>query len=198
MIDLESSYPDLLIPAAWLPLEMRAAHRSTAPSSDHDARRAAYWAVFAGACGHTYGHHSIWQMHSAAHTGVLEPRLSWQEALRAPSAAQMGYLRGLIESFPMLERIPDQSLLVDPGQGRSHRRATRGEDYALVYCPDGGSFDLRLGVLPSERLTARWFNPRSNELAEKEPIENRGQRAFAPPASPAEGGDWVLILQTER
>src|SRR5690606_19026449 len=27
-----------------------------------DVRRAAYWAVFAGGMGHTYGHHCIWSM----------------------------------------------------------------------------------------------------------------------------------------
>ena len=26
-----------------------------------DVRRALYWDLFSGACGHTYGHHSIWQ-----------------------------------------------------------------------------------------------------------------------------------------
>jgi hypothetical protein len=37
VIDLESSYPDALIPAAWLPEAMRAAHRSTQPSNDDHA-----------------------------------------------------------------------------------------------------------------------------------------------------------------
>jgi hypothetical protein len=26
-----------------------------------DVRRALYWDLFSGACGHTYGHHAIWQ-----------------------------------------------------------------------------------------------------------------------------------------
>jgi Protein of unknown function (DUF4038) len=28
-------------------------------SDDYDARQAAYWSLLAGACGHTYGNHSI-------------------------------------------------------------------------------------------------------------------------------------------
>ena len=28
---------------------------------DHDVRKSAYWALFAGAHGHTYGCHDIWQ-----------------------------------------------------------------------------------------------------------------------------------------
>ena len=27
-----------------------------------DVRRPLYWDLFQGACGHTYGHHSVWQM----------------------------------------------------------------------------------------------------------------------------------------
>ena len=27
-----------------------------------DVRRPLYWDLFSGACGHTYGHHSVWQM----------------------------------------------------------------------------------------------------------------------------------------
>jgi hypothetical protein len=106
VIDLESSYPDALIPAAWLPESLRAAHRSTQPSNDDHARRAAYWAVFAGASGHTYGHNSIWQMYAPPRKPILSPRLTWKEALDAPSARQMGYLRGLIESRPFLSQAP--------------------------------------------------------------------------------------------
>lgn len=104
VMDLESSYPDALISAAWLPESPRAAHRSTQPSNDDHARRAAYWAVFAGAAGHPYGHNSIWQMYAPPRKPILSPRRTWKEALDAPRARQMGYLRGLIESRPrMLE-----------------------------------------------------------------------------------------------
>jgi hypothetical protein len=32
-------------------------------SNAHDIRRFLYWDLFAGTFGHTYGHHSVWQMH---------------------------------------------------------------------------------------------------------------------------------------
>ena len=31
-------------------------------STAADVRRPLYWDLFSGACGHTYGHHSVWQM----------------------------------------------------------------------------------------------------------------------------------------
>jgi hypothetical protein len=199
VIDLESSYPNALIPAAWLPSHLRAAHPSTKPATDDHARRAAYWAVFAGAFGHTYGHNAIWQMYEPPRKPLLDPRLSWREALAAPSATQMGYLRRLIESRPMLERVPDQSLLVGgAGEGPAHRRATRGRNYAMIYSPDGAPFTARLGVITGTRLRAVWFNPRTGETTFLEVLENRGERAFDPPGEPAVGNDWVLVLEEAR
>ncbi len=196
VIDLESSYPDALIPAAWLPEHLRAAHRSTQPSNDDHARRAAWWAVLAGAFGHTYGHNSIWQMYEPPRQPILGAKLTWREALDTPSARQMGWLRRLMESHPILERVPDQTLLVgDPGDGAAHRRAIRGRDYAMVYSPDGAPFTVRLGVIAGEQVRAIWFNPRTGESALLEILEKRGERAFDPPGDTAVGNDRVLVLQ---
>jgi len=151
--------------------------------------------VFAGAFGHTYGHNSIWQMYEPPRKPVLDPKPTWREALAAPSATQMGHLRRLIESRPMLERVPDQSLLADgPGEGAAHRRATRGRDYAFIYSPDGAPFRVRLGVLAGARLRAAWFNPRTDETTFLKFLENRGERAFDPPGDATVGNDWVLVL----
>lgn len=194
VIDLESSYPGALIPAAWLPAHLRAAHPSTQPSNDDHARRAAYWAVLAGACGHTYGHNSIWQMYEPPRKPMLSAKLTWREALDAPSARQMGYLRRLIESRPMLDRVPDQSLLAEgAGSGAAHQRAARGRDYAFIYTPDGAPLTVRLGRLAGSSIRATWFNPRSGQSAILGAFENRGERRFTPP----EAGDWVLVLDDQ-
>lgn len=195
VIDLESSYPGAFIPAAWLPPHLRAGHLSTKAGTDDDARRAAYWAVFAGAFGHTYGHNSIWQMYEPPRKPVLNARLTWREALSAPSATQMSHLRRLIESRPMLERVPDQSLLAKgAGTGAGHQRATRGHDYAFVYSPDGASLSIRLGVLAGDKLRAAWFNPRTGETTFLKFLENRGECSFIPPGDQGPGCDWVLVL----
>jgi hypothetical protein len=195
VIDLESSYPDALIPAAWLPEALRAGHPSTKPATDDDARRAAYWAVFAGGFGHTYGHNSIWQMYEPPRKPVLGPRLTWREALEAPSARQMGFLRRLMESRPLLDRTPDQSLLANgSGEGVAHRRATRGRDYAFIYTPTGAGLNVRMGIISGARARASWFNPRTGETASLGTLENAGERSFDPPGVEQPGNDWVLVL----
>jgi hypothetical protein len=198
VLDLESSYPDALIRADWIPAHLRAAHPSTKPATDDHARRAAYWAVFAGACGHTYGHNSIWQMFAPPRKPILEARLTWREALDAPSAVQMGHLRRLIEARPFLTQAPDQSLLVgDPGQGAEHIRALRGEGVALVYAPTGRPFRIQLRRLAGGQWKASWFDPRTGASSGVGSFANEGEREFAPPGTPAVGNDWVLVLEVK-
>jgi hypothetical protein len=95
-----------------------------------EVRKAAYWAVFAGAAGHTYGHHCVWSMCTNPEPYFI---MHWKQAIMRPGAWQMQYLRALIESRPFLERIPDQSLIAENYEGANHLRATRGNDYAFVY-----------------------------------------------------------------
>ena len=59
-----------------------------------DARRPLYWDLFSGACGHTYGHHSVWQFYEPGkRKGINNPLLSWAEAIDQPGAGQMQYGR---------------------------------------------------------------------------------------------------------
>src|SRR5690606_26426092 len=49
----------------------------------YDARQAAYWSVFAGAFGHTYGHNSVWQMFKKNKTATIHASIYWEDALDA-------------------------------------------------------------------------------------------------------------------
>lgn len=170
-----------------------------------DVRRTFYWDVFSGACGHTYGHHSVWSMHTAQRQPVNSPLLFWSEALEEPGAAQVGLGRRLIESRPLLTRIPDDSLLVPseyptliPGAGTRRFVATRDRagGYAMIYAPVGRSFKVRLDKISGGKVKAWWFNPRDGKAAEIGTFDNRGQREFTPPHA-GELLDWVLVLDDE-
>src|SRR5262249_10536286 len=109
-------------------------------------RRKAYWAVFAGAFGHTYGHLSNENPYDPnappfPNYVIPFPLPYWKDALSATGRTQMQYLRTLVESQPLLGRIPDQSIIASsPGTGDDHVEATRGSNgsYAWVYIPSGG------------------------------------------------------------
>ena len=167
-----------------------------------DVRRPLYWDLFGGACGHTYGHHSVWQMWSADKSPINNPLMPWQEAINQPGAGQMQYACWLIESRPFLTRVPDPSILVTdrvatavPGTGRYHFAATRDTDatYAMVYAPVGRAFKVRMDVIRSATVKAWWFNPRSGQATEIGTFDNKGEREFTPPDK-GEMLDWVLVL----
>ena len=86
--------------------------RENGHSISADVRRPLYWDLFSGAFGHTYGHHSVWQMWAPGRQPVNGPLLPWYEAIKQPGASQMQYGRRLIESRPFLSRIPDDSIIV--------------------------------------------------------------------------------------
>ena len=105
-----------------------------------DARKLAYWALFAGAHGHTYGANGVFQFSDGKRPDIFRASKTWQEALAVPGATQMGYARRLLESRPFLDRIPDQRLLVSAsGLGADHVQATRAADggYALDFKASG-------------------------------------------------------------
>ena len=161
---------------------------------DYDVRQAAYWALFAGAHGHTYGCHDIWQFLSPAHPPISSARTPWQQALDLPGAWQMRHVRALMESRSMLDRVPDQPLLVDAAEsGPAHPRATRGSDYAFVYLPEGGEVAVRMGRITGARVAASWFDPRTGAWTGAGDFANSGTQRFTAPSS-GRGNDWVLAL----
>ena len=167
-----------------------------------DIRRPLYWDLFSGAFGHTYGHHSIWQMWQPGRDPINFPLMPWYEALDQPGSGQMQYGRWLLESRPSESRIPDDSVIVTdaietavPGAGRYRLKATRdGEGaWAMVYTPSGRPFAVDLGKLSGDEVEAWWFNPRDGSAEAIGTFPREGQREFVPPA-PGEMLDWVLVL----
>lgn len=167
-----------------------------------DIRRPLYWDLFSGAFGHTYGHHSIWQMWQPGRNPVNFPLMPWHQAIAQPGSEQMQHARWLLESRPFLSRIPDDSVIVPdevvtavPGAGRYRLKATRDTNgtYAMIYTPSSRPFSVRLNVIKGPRVTAWWFNPRDGSANKIGTWPSQGERRFVPP-TPGEMLDWVLVL----
>lgn len=160
-----------------------------------DVRKAAYLNLFAGAHGHTYGCHDVWQMYGPDRPAVNGPHTYWREAMELPGANQMKYVRQLMESHPMLERIPDQSMILENQYPPAERiQATRGRTYAFVYSSAGRPFTVNMGKIAGKTITTAWMNPRTGDRKVSGNVPNAGQRKFSPPTS-GYGQDWVLILE---
>lgn len=170
-----------------------------------DCRRALYWDLFNGACGHTYGHHSVWQMWDPAKSAypVNNPLMPWYEAIDQPGAAQMQWGRNLLMSRPFAHRIPATEQVLKerdipsawPGEGLYRFVATMDEEgtYLMVYAPVGRRFTVCTKVLRGETLRAWWYDPRTGKSTSAGRFRNEGERDFISP-SPGEELDWVLVI----
>jgi Protein of unknown function (DUF4038)/Putative collagen-binding domain of a collagenase len=162
-------------------------------------RMQAYWAVLAGAAGHTYADNDVWQFFDPKR-GDFEQLYHgvtpWRKALNAPGAAQMGILRRLFESRPWETLQPDQSVIAaGQGPGERHLQSGRAADgrFAFVYLPRGGKVSIAMGKLSGGKARAWWFNPRDGRAKSIGEFPCSGTRRFTAPAAGVDR-DWVLVL----
>jgi hypothetical protein len=120
----------------------------------------------------------------------------WTDAIDRPGATQVGYLRRLMESRPLLNRVPDQSLVVG-GQGEKGRYITAFRDsansYAMIYIPVGMNIAVNTSFIKNKMVNVWWFNPRNAEVKKIGAKERAQVMSFTPPEL-GEEKDWVLVL----
>jgi hypothetical protein len=163
----------------------------------YDVRQAAYWAMLSGACGHTYGHNSIWQMWAPGREPAIWADLPWYEALDHPGAFDMGRLRRLFEARPWWKLVPDQGLIADgPRTGGAKVRAARAADgsFLVAYSPRGEPFAIDRSVLGARRVRDTWYDPRYGSAFVVHTGTGTGCQTYTPPTL-GRGNDWVLVLE---
>jgi hypothetical protein len=170
-----------------------------------DVRMAAYWTVFSGAAGFTYGAQPIWQFTDETRKKLSSKTyMNWKEGMDLPGAFQVGILKKLMESYPMTDLIPDQSLIL-AGQGDcgSYSCAIRGKSHLFVYIPTGNHTTIKLGIISGTTMKASWFDPRTGNKTKIGEFDNSGEKSFEVPGMSknlswlrsGRGCDWVLILE---
>jgi len=170
-----------------------------------DVRMAAYWSMFSGCAGITYGAHAVWQFtdHSRPPYNKITLK-TWQESIDLPGALDIILLKKLMESYPIKGLIPDQTMIIS-GQGiaSNYVCAIRGESHAFIYVPTGSDITVKMGVIAGSMIDASWFNPRNGEFNPVGKFENTGIKKFSVPEVSKElswlrtgrGCDWVLVLK---
>ncbi len=184
LLELETKYEDIGI-------SFNEANGKFTPAL---VRQAVYWSLFEGATGVAYGHHSVWQLL----TGGSNP---WKEAIKAPGAWNMLSLRRLMLSRPLMNRIPDDTVMAESLlDGFDRRRATRASDssYAMVYVANGGTVAINMGKISGSTVKAWWFDPRTGSASVIGEYANTGTRSFNAPDAPSsdrmQPKDWILVL----
>lgn len=164
---------------------------------EFDSRRTGYWSMLAGACGHTYGNHNIWQMWQPGRKPVSAARTPWHESVDYPGAFQAGYMRRLFESRPWQMLVPDKSLVRDhPNSAGKEVLAAMATDRSCIiaYAPYGSNFKLNTSKLKGDCIKIWWFNPRIGKSIFVQETAKTGSILADPPSDEKRGNDWVLVV----
>ena len=164
---------------------------------DYDVRQAAYWSILAGACGHTYGHSSVWQMYDEGREPIIAAIIPWHAALDHPGAFQMKHVRTLFEARSFSKLIPNQPMIKNgPTTGGAKIRAAVANDgtFAIVYSPRGESFTIDKSVVDARKIKEIWYDPRYGISYHVHTGDTDGLQTYTPPTS-GRGQDWILIIE---
>lgn len=163
--------------------------------TDTDVRRYAYWSVFAGSCGHTYGNNAVMQFVRPGIPGAYSAdgdSKPWYRAMDDPGYNQMKYVKRLMLAVPYFDRVPDQSIVIGNGTRYERLAATRGGDYLMVYNHTGRDMRIDLRKISGDRKKVWWMNPADGRLTYLGEHESR-EMTFRYHADAAGVADGVLI-----
>ena len=185
VIDGEPSYEDI----------PQGLHDFNAPRwQDYDVRRYAYWAVFAGCFGHTYGHNSIMQFMRPGVLGSFGAEKPWWDALADPGYLQMKYLKQLMTALPFTDGEPDQQVIAGQNGERYDRViALRGRDFLLVYNYSGRPTQIDLTRISGKKKDVWLMNPADGSLRYLGEYDSKPVVDFAFDGAYMRGSDRVLI-----
>ncbi|GAB4422194.1 MAG: glycoside hydrolase family 140 protein [Bacteroidia bacterium] len=177
-----------------IPVNFRADHgRYTA----FDVRQAAYFSVFSGAMGHTYGNNNIWQMYDRDKTPIIDARFPWYEAIHHIGATQMGYVRRLFESRPFLELVPAQDALdplLTPHMHLIRAAKTQSGSCVMAYTCYGEPIRIRTAALSGTNWVAWWYNPTEGKATKIGEFAQGPETLTFTPPSQGRINDWVLVV----
>jgi hypothetical protein len=166
-----------------------------------EVRRRAYWALFSGACGHTYGTHPIWQMYAPPKQPLWDVTTPWYDAMDLPGVKQLAHVKALLFSRPFLTRIPDQTVIYSGlRSGLEYVSVTRDgtarrndASYLMAYFPQQGTITLKTERLTGKTIRGWWFNPRDGSVQSLGELEKQKRMEFSPPTK-STTEDWILVL----
>lgn len=166
-------------------------------------RRVAYMSIQLGGAGFTYGAQGIWD-NVWEKVKEMNPffaifnrfNVTWVEAVDAPGATQMGYMRRFYEDVRFWELAPVTAS--DGGNLFANKTplATATADRARIvaYYGDTARRSLKIdGIDDAAIYRARWFDPREGTYAEGEEVRAQ-EGTLTLPAKP-NLGDWLVVLE---
>ena len=152
-------------------------------------RKFAYASVILGGAGQTYGHKDIWIA-----------TCFWREAMNAPVAHHMSYLKELFNAINWHQLVPDKThSFVAEGYGSNEEFAPAGYSndgsMAIVYIPTARTIEINIQNLAAN-VGAYWFDPTSGMYIDMDNTNGQENKIFKTPGKNSDGDeDWVLLFK---
>lgn len=193
-------------------------------NSSH-VRHGLYNGFFAGACGITYGAHSIWQFYDT-HSNLnndnlyIEPQnelsknSSWRSDLNFEGASQVTYLQNLFKNLPSdvyYSLEPDRTFIRSINndedilnyEGNRRISGLRSNNYYWIYIGYGDGFKLDLSSYSQDSsVSAKWYNPRDGKFNTEDEIkytinDETKVKSIYPPTFGTIDDDFVLVVKVD-
>jgi hypothetical protein len=161
----------------------------------YDVRVAGYMSIMAGACGHTYGHNSIWQMWTPKYDANIAVLCTWKEALDYPGGIQIGYMRKFFESFYWQNGVPAQELFImhwSEANQYNMAFADKENTFIALYSSYGHEMTVYTKKLNANSINVRWFDPVKGTFIKEETLAKPSELKLTPPAKER---DWAVIIK---
>jgi len=171
-------------------------------------RRMFWLCLMNGAAGHTYGANGIWQCnrpgdpHGKSPHGGTYGKIPWDDAMRLPGSAQVGYGKRLLMQYPWQQFQPHPEWAVFTGDQPAQdsygpQSAGLSGVVRMTYAPESRAVLCRdLGIHAG--YTASYFDPVTGLRTEIGVIrpDDLGSWTCPPPAGCSH--DWLLILEEKK
>lgn len=167
-------------------------------------RKRAYWSLFSGSFGHTYGHASVWCSATEKDKNMV-CRHTWAEAIKSEGSGQMKILRDFLESYPLWEFEPARGRLLRQASGEDeldlHEEAlaSAARNQMLVYFAADTEERIDVsGIFEGDAVCGAWFNPSDGSLTEVSEYaaekDEEGRKIVCAANHRESGEDRILIL----
>lgn len=164
-----------------------------------DVRRYAYWSVFQGAMGHTYGDAAIFQFYKNPRViGGCGARYVWQDSVHHVGSEHMKHLKELMESVDYQSGRPAEELLLSGQKEKYHRISVfAGDGFLFAYDYLGEAFTVSLKQFAGKKVAAYWFDPVSGVYSYFADLTGKESAKVKPSSRFTEDNDWVLVCRAE-
>lgn len=161
----------------------------------HDIRRYAYWSVFEGACGFTYGHNAIIQFYNGTELNpAYGVRETWKEALGAEGGLQMRILKELFYEYELYKATPHPEYILNQHE-RYHRTSVMASmNMMILYTYSGDKLDIDLKDYKNKSFDVYFMNPTGDSKAYMGTYSNLESITLRPTRRNELSNDWIIIL----